>query len=161
MRDQSAYVIRAYFVNITMIINVIGPPLPPHPQFHVVNATHIEVQWNKPFSFSAEFDITNYTLTTQSEGSQSSNEASFPVTTNTSYPFIHYISNNGTIARECVHMNFTVTATNEVGTSDGGVATGGFPIGERTQRSYLVHVQYMSSKIVIHGTWYPDFKFLM
>ena len=137
MRDWSAYEIRACFVNIT-ITNIIGPPLPPHPEFDAVkfNATHIKVQWDKPFSFPAEFDIRNFTLTTRSEGSLLLSETFFPVTADTNYPIVHHINNNGIIARECVHMNFTVTATNEVGTSDGGFATGGFPISEFKQCLY-------------------------
>ena len=117
-----------------MLTNFIGPPLPPHPEFDVIDATHIKVQWDKPFSFPAEFDIASYTLTTRTEGSQTSKETTFPVTADTNYPRVHYISNGSTIAQECVHMNFTLTATNKVGTSNEGFATGGFPIGEYTQR---------------------------
>ena len=69
----------------------------------------------------------NFTLTIRSEDSQLSNE--FEVTPESMYPIVHYISNGGNIPQECVHMNFTLTATNEAGTSDEGYATGGFPIG--------------------------------
>ena len=103
-----------------------GPPLPPHPIFHVVNATHIKVQWDKPYSLPG-FDVKNFTLTTRSEDSQLSNK--FEVTPESVYPIVHYISNGGNIPQECFHMNFTLTATNEAGTSDEGFATGGFPIG--------------------------------
>ena len=93
-----------------------------------MNATHIKLQWDQPFSFPG-FNIKSYELTTRSEGSQSSNETLFEVTSNTTYPILHYISNGGAIPKECVHMNFTLIARNEVGTSDEGFATGGFPIG--------------------------------
>ena len=36
----------------------IGPPLTPRPKFHVVNATDIEVHWDKPFALP-EFDVRN------------------------------------------------------------------------------------------------------
>ena len=36
-------------------------PLTPQPVFHVVNATHIKVQWDIPFALP-KYDVRNYTL---------------------------------------------------------------------------------------------------
>jgi hypothetical protein len=109
----------------------LGPPLAPYPKFHVVNATHIEVQWDKPFALP-EVDVQNYTVSivnTSSENNPTINGL-YIVSADTAYPIRHYISNGGDIARECVYLSFTVTATNDAGTSDAGSVTGGFPIGE-------------------------------
>ena len=107
-----------------------GPPLPPHPKFRVVNATHIEVQWDKPFALP-EVDVQKYTLSiinTSSENSSTINEQ-YNVSADTAYPIRHYINNGGNIAMECVCLRFIVTATNDAGTSEEGSVTGGFPIG--------------------------------
>ena len=113
-----------------------------------MDATQIKVQWDKPFSFPAEFDVTNYTLTTRTEGSQSSKETTFQVTADTNYPLVHHISNGGTTAQECVHMNFTLTARNKVGMSDEGFATGGFPIGEYTRLPSGACALYVKQKLL-------------
>ena len=39
-----------------MPLCMIGPP---QPAFHVVNATHIEVEWDKSFALT-EYDVRNY-----------------------------------------------------------------------------------------------------
>lgn len=109
------------------MFHFLGPPLAPHPKFRVMNATHIEVQWDKPFAFP-EFDVQNYTLSivnTSSENDTITNELS----ANTTYPIRHYISNGGDIPKECMYLRFIVTATSDAGTSDEGSVTGGFPIG--------------------------------
>ena len=109
---------------------IIGPPLTPKPMFLVVNATHIEVQWDKPFTLP-EFDVRNYTLSVWNTSSMSyvfPNEP-FPVSQETEYPIRHYISNEGNIPNDCVYLNFTLIASSEAGISNIGFITGGFAIG--------------------------------
>ena len=113
---------------ILVIMQYTGPPLMPHPVFHVVNATHIKVQWDKPFVFP-EFDIRNYTLYTSSWRSRTATNETLDTAWDTNYPIIHYTSNGGVIPQNCIYMNFTLIATNDVGHSTEGFATGGFAIG--------------------------------
>ena len=107
-----------------------GPPQTPQPVFHVVNGTHIEVQWDKPFALP-EFDVRNYTLSVWNTSSMSyvSLQQVFPVSEDTGYPIRYYISNEGIIPADCVYLNFTLTASNDAGTSSVGFTTGGFAIG--------------------------------
>ena len=108
----------------------IGPPLAPHPKFQVVNATHIEVKWDKPFTLP-DFDVISYTLlvNTSFEGVSLRNQ-SFSVSANTTYPIRFYLSNGGDIPKECVYINFLLTAKNDAGESHIGSVMGGFPIGK-------------------------------
>ena len=97
-----------------------------------MNATHIEVRWDKPFALP-EVDIQKYTIlivNTSSENSSTIN-GQYSVSADTAYPIRHYISNGGDIAMECVYLRFIVTATNDAGASDPGSVTGGFPIGRQ------------------------------
>ena len=96
-----------------------------------MNATHIEVQWDKPFALP-EFDVQNYTLliaNTSSENDSTINRL-FHISADTAYPIRHYINNGGDIPKECVYLQFILTATNDAGTSDASSVAGGFPIGE-------------------------------
>ena len=115
-----------------MHINL-GPPLAPHPKFHVVNATHIEVQWDKPFALP-DIDVQNYTLSIINASSENDTTISglHHISADAAYPIKYYITNDGDIARECVYLRFIVTATNDAGTSNAGSVTGGFPIGRYT-----------------------------
>ena len=70
----------------------------------------------------------SYSLITSYDNSSETSKH-IQVSQSQEYPLVHYISNGGHIPQECVHMNFTLTATNEAGTSKEGYATGGFPIG--------------------------------
>ena len=108
----------------------IGPPLTPQPEFHVVNATHIDVEWYKPFAFP-EFDIRNYTLSIWNTSSSShvSPDQVFSVSEDTEYPIRYYVYNNGNIPDDCVHLNFMLTASSDAGSSSVGFTTGGFAIG--------------------------------
>jgi hypothetical protein len=108
----------------------VGPPLTPQPVFHVINATHIEVEWDKPFALP-EFDVRNYTLSIWNTSSSSHVQPNqpFPVSINTEYPIRYHISNGGNIPDNCVYLNFTLTASSEAGTSGVGFTTGGFAIG--------------------------------
>ena len=103
-----------------------GPPLPPHPKFHVVNATHIKVEWDKPFALP-EYDVRNYTLTTSSQGI--TDTVTLEVSQDTDHPMSEYFNNRGDIPQDCVLTNFTLTATNDIGRSLEGFVTGGFAIG--------------------------------
>lgn len=118
----------------------IGPPLTPQPVFHVVNATHIEVKWDKPFAFPG-FDVQNYTLSIWNTSTRSpySPNLIFPVSEDTEYPIRHYISNGGNIPDDCVYLNFTLTASSDVGTSSVGFTTGGFDIGTIVNTHTTVH----------------------
>ena len=103
----------------------------PHPKFRVVNATYIQVQWDKPFSLP-EFDVRQYILliVNTSSGSDSTRYETFHVSANTTYPIRYYMSNGGDIPKECMYVKFLLTAINDAGTSDIGSVTGGFPIGK-------------------------------
>ena len=70
----------------------------------------------------------NYSLITSYDNSSETTKH-VQVSQSQEYPIVHYISNGGHIPQECVHMNFTLIATNEAGSSNQGFATGGFPIG--------------------------------
>ena len=108
----------------------IGPPLTPQPNFHVVNATHIKILWDKPFALP-EFDVRNYTLSTLNTSSESSvlTSETRSVSQDTDYPISHYISNGGDIPLDCAYLNFSLTATSDAGTSTVGHVIGGFAIG--------------------------------
>ena len=109
----------------------IGPPLTPQPVFHAVNATHIKVQWDKPFALP-EYDVRNYTLligNTSSSTHVFQNQILYNASEDTEYPIRHYINNGGIIPDDCVYLNFTLTASSDAGTSNAGLTTGGFAIG--------------------------------
>ena len=96
-----------------------------------MNATHIEVWWDKPFAFP-EFDVRNYLLlilNSSSESNSTRNET-ISVSADTTYPIRYYLNNRGDIPKECVYMNFLLTAISDAGRSNVGSVTGGFPIGE-------------------------------
>lgn len=105
----------------------LGPPLAPRPKFHVVNATHIEIKWDKPFALP-EVDVQNYTLSIVNDSSENDTTITglYHISADT---MRQYLSNGGDIARECVYLTFILTATNDAGISDPGSVTGGFPIG--------------------------------
>ena len=90
------------------------------------------MQWDKPFTLP-EFDVKNYTLTTVNTSLEADDPAretfNASMIKDSDYPFVHYVSNRGVIPQDCVYLNFTLTATNEAGTSDEGFTTGGFAIG--------------------------------
>ena len=96
--------------------------------FQVVNSTHIIVEWYKTFALP-EFDVKYYTLTTANTSTDTSIQETFNTSVVVDYPLVHYLSNRGVIPQDCVYLNFTLTATNEAGTSDEGFTTGGFAIG--------------------------------
>ena len=104
-----------------------GPPLKTRPIFHIVNATTIKVQWDKPFALP-EFDIRNYTLFISSQMSETTN-VMFQVSDNSHYPIVHYITNEGVIPKDCISINFTLIATNDVRRSCEGFVIGGFATG--------------------------------
>ena len=106
-----------------------GPPVKPSPIFQVVNSTHIKVEWNKTFALP-EFDVKYYTLTTANTSTDTSIQETINASVVEDYPLVHYLSNRGVIPQDCVYLNFTLTATNDVGTGDEGFTTGGFPIGK-------------------------------
>ena len=109
--------------------------------FHVVNATHIKVQWDKPFVFP-EFDIRNYTLFTSSATTGTTTNETLDASQDTSYPMVHYANNGGVIPQDCVYMNFSLIATNDIGRSTEGFATGGFAIGMLPL--YSLHTECMT-----------------
>ena len=83
--------------------------LTPQPIFHVVNATHIEVQWDKPFTIP-DIDVRKYTLSIWNTSSLSltfPNQV-FSVSEDTEYPIRYYFSNEGNISDECVYLNSVV-----------------------------------------------------
>ena len=117
-----------------------GPPLTPNPVFRIVNATHIEVQWDKPFTLP-QFDVRNFTLSIWNAsfsdyGFLNHQQLLFSVSESTEYPIRHYISNEGSIPSDCVYLNFTLTASNDVGISSDGFTIGGFAIGNFNAQSY-------------------------
>ena len=128
-----------------------GPPLTPHPVFHVVNAMHIKVEWDKPF-VCPEFDIRNYTLHTSSGRNRTTTTDTLYASSDTNYSesMIHYISNGGVIPQECIYMNFTLIATNDVGSSTEGFATGGFAIG-MLPLCHFMQKKYHDYNILYHG----------
>ena len=101
-----------------------GPPLPPHPTFRVVNATHIEVKWDKPYA-NPEFDIQSYTLTIINMRTNTTEVHTYMA--DTTYPIRHLVNNGGDISNECHYVRFNVTATNVAGTSQTGSVVGSFP----------------------------------
>ena len=108
-----------------------------------MNATHIEVQWDKPFALP-EFDVTNYTLSiwnTSSSGHVQPNQL-VSVSTYTEYPIRYLISNGGNIPDNCVYLNFTLTASSDAGTSAVGFTTGGFAIGMHFSSLYINMFQF-------------------
>ena len=125
--------------HILKLFYALGPPRAPHPMFHVVNATHIKVQWSKPFVLP-ELDVRKYTLlivNTSSESGSPRNE-SILVSASTNYPITYYISNGGDTPKECVYLNFLLTATNDAGRSDIGEVMGGFPVGKLNLKTYSI-----------------------
>ena len=120
-------------VSPKILLLFLGPPQTPSVTLHIVNATHIKVQWDKPFALSG-FDVRNYTLTTLNTSLERNTpslrkEIIIDASTIQDYPVMHYINNSGTIPQECIYLNFTLTATNDAGTSSEGYVSGGFAIG--------------------------------
>ena len=105
-----------------------GPPLSPHPKFHIVNYSHIEVKWNKPYAHP-DFDVENYTLTITYLEDDGRSEV-YTISADTDYPIRYSLYNEGVIPKKCEDIQFSVTATNAAGISEAGVVVGGFPIGE-------------------------------
>ena len=101
-----------------------GPPLPPHPILRVVNATHIEVFWGKPYAYPG-FDIQSYTLTIINMSIDTTEVHTY--TADTTYPIRHYVNNVGDNHNKCHTLQFNLIATNAVGNSHTGSVVGGFP----------------------------------
>ena len=118
--------------SVSKIILFLGPPQTPSATLHIVNGTHIKVQWDKPFALPG-FDVENYTLTTLNTSLERNTSTLtteiIDASTIKDYPVIYYISNGGTIPQNCIYLNFTLTATNDAGTSGEGFVSGGFAIG--------------------------------
>ena len=104
-----------------------GPPLSPHPRFRIVNCSHVEVSWDKPYAHP-DFDVENYTLTVSY--TKDNRTEVYNISGDAAYPIRQFLSNGGRIPDGCENILFSVTATNAVGTSEAGVVVGGFPIGE-------------------------------
>ena len=92
-----------------------------------MNATTIEVKWNKPYAHP-KYDVTSYTLSIWNTSSKSyvledeiflANEA-----------VEYYVTKDGSKPDVCHYLEFRLTASNEAGTSNVGLITGSFPIGK-------------------------------
>jgi hypothetical protein len=70
-----------------------------------------------------------FIVNTSSQSDQTRKEI-FSVSADTTYPIRYHINNQGYIPKECVRLNFLLTATNDAGGSDVGSVVGGFPIGK-------------------------------
>eukprot|EP00731_Ephydatia_muelleri_P011593 Em0006g487a len=102
---------------------IAGPPLPPHPTMTLLNATTLQLNWNKPFTWTAVADILNYTVRMyNSSGDQWRNW--------TVGPFVNAIAvvKEGGMEDQCAKLSFDVSATNVVGESRILTVSGGFPI---------------------------------
>lgn len=88
------------------------------------------MQWDKPFALP-EFDVKNYTLSTLNTTSGEISSKTFNAVglNDTDYPIVHYKNNEGVIPRDCIYLNFSLTATNDVGNSSKDFTIGGFAIG--------------------------------
>lgn len=113
---------------------IAGPPLAPNVSFVIINATAVQVSWERPFSMK-QFDIHNYTVRIRNSTNGKVSEEVILADNDQTYsqpsPVISYImNNNGDIPHDCHELQFNVTASNAVGESNEGYVSGGFPIGE-------------------------------
>ena len=96
-----------------------GPPLPPSPILRVVNATDLQLRWEEPFT-SEGFGIKQYNVSVRT-----SNETqSFEITDRV------FDWSRDDIAQSCEELNFTVTATNDIGNSETANISWEFPVGK-------------------------------
>ena len=107
----------------TAYIIIAGPPLPPHPRIALLNATALQLNWDKPFTWTTVADILNYTIRMyNSSGDQWKNW--------TVGPSVNAIAvvKEGAMVEQCAELFFDVSATNVVGESRFLTVSGGFPI---------------------------------
>lgn len=113
-----------------MFLMCTGPPLSPHPQLHVINATKLQVSWNEPFTWDP-FPIIDYTVTLYN-----TSEVDREIHTNT---VVTERSQLMTIDQEmttCSLLRIEVSARNQIGTSKRANVSGGFPVGEFSVLKY-------------------------
>ena len=94
-----------------------------------MNSTHLKIEWDKPFAHQ-KYDVRSYTfLILNSSSDNTLIRKIVSVSHDTNYPIIYYFNYGGVIPRDCIIFNFTLTATNDAGSSNPGYVTGGFAIG--------------------------------
>lgn len=97
----------------------------PNSALSVLNATVLQLSWEKPFTWTEVANITNYTVTMYNGSSQEWKNWTFD-------PSLNKLAIVGRdVALECVVLVFEVSASNAVGESQASSVNGGFPIGKR------------------------------
>eukprot|EP00731_Ephydatia_muelleri_P011591 Em0006g485a len=120
--------IQCYSAYVTVDISapaslvIAGPPLTPNSALSVLNATVLQLSWEKPFTWTEVANITNYTVTMYNDSSQEWKNWTFD-------PSLNKLAIVGRdVALECVVLLFEVSASNAVGESQASSVNGGFPI---------------------------------
>lgn len=103
-----------------------GPPLPPHPRLSVISPTQLEVSWDEPFTWD-QFPVLNYTITVYSD---SETAGGSPHTLYTGTKLSKLIKRDWWESISCPLLRFGVSASNEIGVSQDGNVSGGFPAGQ-------------------------------
>ena len=120
-------VCRCVYVHVCNAL--LGPPLAPHPKLAILNSTALLVSWDKPFTWPQVADILNYTVTMHNRsGTPLMEWIVTPSSSNGSNSLI--VSNNGSVAENCMDLTFVVSANNSIGRSQNMSVSGGFPIGK-------------------------------
>lgn len=108
-------------MNSNLIIDV---PLPPSPEFVVVNESAVQVEWEAPFTWQG-FPISNYTVQVINHTSEEL-VAMGVLTPDTQ----SYILKQTVSPSFCTNLTFFVLANNSVGASMSGRVQGAFPSRE-------------------------------
>lgn len=105
-----------------------GPPLPPHPQLHVMSTTELVVLWNEPFTWDP-FPIIDYNITLYNTSKVDI------VVTEVVTEYSKFVTVDHEVTT-CSLLRFEVTARNEIATSMKGTISGGFPVGKSISTNF-------------------------
>ena len=109
-----------------------GPPSPPDPQLHILNATILQLSWLPPFTWE-DYPIVNYTIQIHNRDTGEVMNRTIDVTSTSMFVMSPVTFNDSTphgeVVQRCEELVFTVYATSNIGQSEPGEINGGFPIG--------------------------------
>ena len=124
---------------------VLGPPSKPEPQLTVVNISSLKVEWFTPYSW-VNHSVIQYDMTLENS-SASTNKVQTWTSNHTEF----YITAPVTEGQRnsCDLLVINVTASSDIGQSQVGSVSGGFPIG----RCSVAVVHIWATKYVVKSQY--------
>ena len=116
----------------------IGVPLPPNPQFSIVNESSVQIRWEAPFTWQ-DYPIVNYTVEVTSQAI-----AELLTSVVLGPDSLSYTLTQMKYSNSCTNLTFSLHATSEVGTSLPGITYGAFPAGIEPHAEWIIRIQIYS-----------------